>query len=227
MAAFVGQVRKAGYEIVDPIQILDAADFGVPQHRRRLVVLGYALGEVPPAYPDAPLSPEPTTVMQAIGDLIGRATGIAQPSSLYAEILTARFPAPESALADTTASHNMSRHTEATAKRFAATTPGSYEPVSRFFRLSAEGRSRTLRSGSGPSHGSFTAPRPIHYQEPRCITVREAARLQSFPDWFAFHPTIWHAFRQIGNSVPPLFARSIAEAIHRAASGHPRTEVVA
>src|SRR5205814_1719749 len=44
----------------------------------------------------------------------------------------------------------------------------------------------------------------------RCITVREAARLHSFPDWFRFHRTIWHGFREIGNSVPPLLGRAVA-----------------
>ncbi len=58
--------------------------------------------------------------------------------------------------------------------------------------------------------GSFTSPRPIHPFTPRCITVREAARLHSYPDWFRFHVTKWHGFRQVGNSVPPLLAKSIA-----------------
>ena len=61
--------------------------------------------------------------------------------------------------------------------------------------------------------GAFTSPRPIHPFIPRCITVREAARLHSYPDWFRFHPTKWHGFRQIGNSVPPLLAQAVAEEI--------------
>ncbi|MNE77181.1 Modification methylase AplI [compost metagenome] len=48
------------------------------------------------------------------------------------------------------------------------------------------------------------------------ITVREAARLHSFPDWFRFHTTKWHGFRQIGNSVPPLLGRAIASSIMHA-----------
>jgi DNA (cytosine-5)-methyltransferase 1 len=40
--------------------------------------------------------------------------------------------------------------------------------------------------------------------------VREAARLHSYPDWFRFHATKWHGFRQIGNSVPPLLGRAVA-----------------
>jgi DNA (cytosine-5)-methyltransferase 1 len=52
----------------------------------------------------------------------------------------------------------------------------------------------------------------IHYdsKQARTISVREAARLQSFPDGFTFHGTMNPAFRQIGNAVPPLMARSLA-----------------
>src|SRR5262249_29989462 len=58
-----------------------------------------------------------------------------------------------------------------------------------------------------------SAPRPIHPTEPRVITVREAARLHSFPDWFRFHSTNWHGHRQIGNAVPPRLARAAALSI--------------
>jgi DNA (cytosine-5)-methyltransferase 1 len=52
----------------------------------------------------------------------------------------------------------------------------------------------------------------IHYdsQQARTISVREAARLQSFPDGFVFDGTMNPAFRQIGNAVPPLLAKAIA-----------------
>jgi DNA (cytosine-5)-methyltransferase 1 len=46
---------------------------------------------------------------------------------------------------------------------------------------------------------------------PRVITVREAARLQGFPDWFVFHPTKWHSFRMIGNSIVPAMAQALLE----------------
>ena len=62
------------------------------------------------------------------------------------------------------------------------------------------------------------APRPIHPTRPRVISAREAARLHSFPDWFRFHVTKWHAFRQIGNSLPPLLARAVASQIVAALS---------
>jgi DNA (cytosine-5)-methyltransferase 1 len=80
-------------------------------------------------------------------------------------------------------------HTRDAVDRFRSTKPGTRESVSRMFRLADGGQSPTLRAGTDLKHGSFTAVRPIHYKHPRCITVREAARLHSFPDWFQFHPT--------------------------------------
>ena len=55
----------------------------------------------------------------------------------------------------------------------------------------------------------------IHYdsRQARTISVREAARLQSFPDGFVFSGTMNPAFRQIGNAVPPLLAKALAETI--------------
>lgn len=104
-------------------------------------------------------------------------------------------------------------HTDLSRERFAATEPGGTEPVSRFFKLALDGACNTLRAGTASERGAFTAPRPIHPTSPRCISVREAARLHSYPDWFRFHRTIWHGFRQIGNSVPPLLGRAVGSAI--------------
>ncbi|MBD2194910.1 MULTISPECIES: DNA cytosine methyltransferase [Calothrix] len=102
------------------------------------------------------------------------------------------------------------KHSDATRERFAATVQGEREPISRFHKLHPAGVCNTLRAGTDMYRGSFTSPRPIHPFTPRCITVREAARLHSYPDWFRFHVTKWHGFRQVGNSVPPLLAKSIA-----------------
>lgn len=105
------------------------------------------------------------------------------------------------------------RHTDLSRQRFEATVPGSTEEVSRFYRLPEKGVCNTLRAGTATDRGAFTAPRPIHPRLPRCISVREAARLHSYPDWFRFHRTVWHGFRQIGNSVPPLLGRAVGRAV--------------
>src|SRR5690606_16025822 len=98
----------------------------------------------------------------------------------------------------------------------AETPPGSVEPISRFFKLPADGVSNTLRAGTDGARGAFTSPRPIHYRYNRCVTVREMARLHGFPDWFRLHTTKWHGARQIGNAVPPPLARAIATQVMRA-----------
>jgi DNA (cytosine-5)-methyltransferase 1 len=106
-------------------------------------------------------------------------------------------------------------HTKEVVKRFEQTKPGKREQVSRTIRLDPDGFCPTLRAGTGPDHGSHQSLRPIHPTENRVITPREAARLQGFPDWFQFHPTKWHSFRQIGNSVSPIVAERILTVIRK------------
>lgn len=107
-------------------------------------------------------------------------------------------------------------HTDAVRTRFASTPQGFPEAVSRFYRLHREGVAPTIRAGTHYERGSFNAPRPIHPVADRVISVREAARLHSFPDWFRLHWTKWHGFRQVGNSVPPQVGRSVANTIIQA-----------
>ena len=101
------------------------------------------------------------------------------------------------------------RHSEATIERFQLLMPGQVDKVYRSPRLDPDGFCPTLRAGTNADKGSFQAVRPIHPRRPRVITPREAARLQGFPDWFVFHPTKWHSFRQIGNSVSPIVAEEL------------------
>lgn len=88
-----------------------------------------------------------------------------------------------------------------------------YDPSkfpNRWWKLRSNAPSRTLMAHLGKDTYSH-----IHYDstQGRVITVREAARLQSFPDGFVFAGTMNPAFRQIGNAVPPLMARAMAEAM--------------
>ena len=106
-------------------------------------------------------------------------------------------------------------HTKDVIRRFAKTMPGKRDPISRTVRLDPDGLCPTLRAGTGPDHDSHQALRPIHPTQDRVITPREAARLQGFPDWFQFHPTKWHSFRQIGNSVSPIVAERILTVIKK------------
>lgn len=100
-------------------------------------------------------------------------------------------------------------HTEEIIKRYSNLSFGETDKISRSQRLDPNGFCPTLRAGTGSDKGSYQAVRPIHPTQARVITPREAARLQGFPDWFRFHPTKWHSFRQIGNSVSPLVAEAM------------------
>ena len=105
------------------------------------------------------------------------------------------------------------KHTDRVRERYAKLTYGQQDRISKSSRLNPEGFCPTLRAGTGPERGSFQAVRPIHYQHARVITPREAARLQGFPDWYKLPDTIWHSFRQIGNSVSPIAAEQVLSAI--------------
>lgn len=212
-------LRVEGYEWVSPIQLLDAQEFGVPQRRRRVFVLGFRVNEQAPKYPRPRRSR--ATVWDALSDLrdIRRSrrlfssdvfAGSLGPPTAYSKKLRARKTS------DGLTGCLLCRHEGGVVARFRRTEPGRTERISRFSRLKRSAVAPTLRAGTPRSHGSFTAARPIHPTQPRCITVREAARLQSFPDWFQFHPTQWHGFQQVGNSVPPRLARAVADSVRRA-----------
>ena len=245
----IEEFRSSGYEVEANYKVLNAANYGVPQNRARLFLLGcrkdFSLPKYPqpltkPAksnkskylvnLPDLPLSP---TVWDALSDLpevelypelLQKDWAIAdygKPSN-YSSQMRGLFPCEDyysyERLFDPRilTSSLRTNHSLESMSRFAATNPGETEPISRFYKLAPQGISNTLRAGTASNRGAFTSPRPIHPVLPRCITVREAARLHSYPDWFRFHITKWHGFRQIGNSVPPLLAKAIATEIIRA-----------
>ena len=215
----------AGYNVLLPYRVLNASDFGVPQDRRRLFLMGARKGQAMPDYPD-PVK-QRTTVWDAIGDLpdadqfaeLAALDSVATTwasDSIYAKRMRgmARDPTNFGYArhfdASTLTSSLRTEHTALSQQRFLATENGDTEPISRFKKLHPDGLCNTLRAGTDSARGAFTSPRPIHPFLPRVITVREAARLHSYPDWFRFHTTKWHGFRQIGNSVPPMLGRAVA-----------------
>ncbi len=106
-------------------------------------------------------------------------------------------------------------HSNVVSARYSALGFGKQDRVSKSTRLNPDSFCPTLRAGTGPDKGSFQAVRPIHYAEARVIMPREAARLQGFPDWYKLPDTIWHSFRQIGNSVSPIAAEQVLRAIYQ------------
>lgn len=233
---------KVNYEVRLPWQVLNAAHYGVPQFRDRLFLLGVRKGVALPKYPTPTTTPAdgrkqidnvpigPTT-LDAIGDIPDANTF--QSLNNSDEVQTKMFGKPSSYSAElrclsTGSWHNgymreltpenltssaRTTHTQISRRRYMETIPGNIEPISRFFKLSKNGLSNTLRAGTDGTRGAFTSPRPIHYKHSRCITVREMARLHGFPDWFRFNVTKWHGARQIGNAVPPPLARAVARSI--------------
>ena len=107
------------------------------------------------------------------------------------------------------------RHSKKVIERYSEIKQGETDRFSKSRRIDPDGFCPTLRAGTGRDKGSYQAVRPLHPTENRVITPREAARLQGFPDWFQFHPTKWHSFRQIGNSVSPILAEYILSVIKK------------
>ena len=228
----ISEFEAIGYTINQPIKILDASEYGAPQKRRRLILIGSRKDVTMATYP-AVLSGEKsafTSVYDAISDLelipafIGTDLGIPASKLDYSGKRKKYSVQPRDIFklchqrtVDTKIyGHIGSVHTQKSIDRFILTEPGTVERKSRFLKLSPTGLCNTLRAGTNSDKGAYTAPRPIHYYIPRCITVREAARLHTFPDWFQFHRTIWHGFREIGNAVIPLLSKELGDAVMRA-----------
>ena len=235
----IEEFERAGYRIRTPWKVLQAYGYGVPQDRERLFLLGAKAGLDLPEYPvpttaaarlsNGGLPPGPSC-RDALQDLpeaerfgalasddAVRTDAWGDPSEFARQMreLDGRihFGYRRDWDRNLLTSSARTRHTEISRKRFALTVPGTVEPISRFFKLHPDGVSNTLRAGTDSARGAFTSPRPIHYDRPRCVTVREMARLHGFPDWFRFHVTKWHGARQVGNAVPPPLARAVAESV--------------
>jgi DNA (cytosine-5)-methyltransferase 1 len=218
------------YAILGP-ELLDAADFGAATRRQRLFLIGIHkdCGEPIELNDIARLKRPVATVRAAIADLenaayVGEEAGFdvwriarsGRPSE-YARML--RGPGGKFT------GHRTTEHSGKVIRRFRTVPPGGTDVVGRHQRLDWVGQCPTLRAGTGADRGSYQSVRPLHPEEPRVITVREAARLQGFPDAYRFHPTIWHSFRMIGNSVSPIIARAIFLAIAERLDGRaPSTE---
>ncbi len=247
----LNQFKAAGYQITEPVQVLNAASFGIPQKRRRLFVLGAQLGVGKLTYPEPKLSQKSQylTVRDAIADLPNlddfaelRNNDCVRLKPKQMRLIEARaMPYGEKLRNIITEPDNFAysrqwnprlltssmqtQHNQTSIERFDKTLPGKLEPISRLQRLDWDKPCHTLRAGTGSERGAYTSPRPLHPNYPRVISVREAARLHSFPDWFRFHITKWHGFRQVGNAVPPILGRVLGRQIIAALEVEPSVSV--
>ena len=234
-----------GYSMVDP-QVLRAIDFGVPQRRERVFLLIHRNDQTAPVYPQPTHGPDPDLLLKPTPTVGNAFDGLADadnydvlwsrdwakvephfPSSWYGRVMTGLENDPDDLSyrrphnAGIMTCSQLTRHDPKSIVRFLETGPGKNEPISRRHRLDPDGQSLTLRAGTNADRGSFTAVVPIHTKGSRVVTAREAARLHSIPDWVQLSPTKIWAYRQIGNSVPPLLGRAVAKSIADAAGIRP------
>lgn len=235
------------YRILDPI-IIDASNCGAATKRKRVIVVGYDVTRMSPLSLEQFMFKEPmTTVADAISDV---PSPIKQSDddcdfgyapypdvgnlSTYAKRM--RSPAPFGLGAEhanvalkkgLVSGLFCTVHSEVVSARYKSIQPGKTDKVSRAKKLAWDGLCPTLRAGTGSDKGSHQAVRPLHPEDSRVITVREAARLQGFPDWFSFHPTKWHSFRMIGNSVSPIVSNKILSVIYEALLNNKQVKQIA
>ncbi len=203
LTRFVAALKSAGYE--SKVQVLKALDYGVPQQRRRLVVVA-ALGR-PPRLPEPTHGPGRLPVV-TVADVI------------------AGLPALEAGEVDPDdPDHVASALSETNRRRIRATPEGGDR---RDWPPGLELDCHSRHGGHTDAYGRMSWDRPAsglttrcvsysngrfgHPAQDRAISVREAACLQTFPRSFAFAGTMTARAKQIGNAVPPLMARRIAEA---------------
>ncbi len=213
--------RNMGYNV--DCRILTAADYGVPQMRKRLIYMGIRSDIGSPSFPDPVLTPDQyVTCRDAISDLPSRETELGTEEDSYDSPPLTEYQ--KNMRGDCMVLHN---HVATDHKQFVKDTialvpeGGNYKDLP-----SGWGESRTFHEawtrydGNKPSRTIDTGHRNhFHYQYNRVPTIRENARLQSFPDSFVFTGTKTQQNRQVGNAVPPLLGFALGKKMMEIISG--------
>lgn len=206
----IKRLSGLGYHV--EFQIMCASDYGVPQSRKRVVFVGTKLGEKHFEYPTA--SDQIVTCEMALSDLPPLADSlgeeiqgyVCEPRNSYQQIMRENSEDVRNHIAATHSDH---------VKHIISLVPdgGNYKDLPEEYRNSRNFHVAWTRFASQkPAPTIDTGHRHhFHYQYNRVPTVRECARLQSFPDDFHFIGNKTQQFRQVGNAVPPLMAQKIAE----------------
>lgn len=178
-------LEEAGYTVSAPF-VLNARDFGVPQSRKRAFVIGSLEGHA--VSPPAPTHSE-------FGDLL------TEPWITVAQALVGM---PKSV-----PNHIPRNHSPESIARYRRIGVGKREQLGRVDRLDPRSPSKTViaggTSGGGRSH--------LHPYLARTLSVRECARIQTFPDTYVFQGSSARQFTLVGNAVPPLLAEHLARHI--------------
>ena len=215
--AVVQRFTDLGYRVTPAV--LRAANYGVPQLRRRVVFVGTRDGlafKKPVATHSAR---EESTVWEAIGDLPPLLPGeeattyLAPPTSDYQRAMRGDSLVLQG--------HRASRHPSHLVRAISfipdggnrRDIPPEFQPRSGFHNSYSRLNSQEPAVAVTQNMGKPSATRCIHPFQHRGLTAREGARLQSFPDWFHFTGGIVSQREQIANAVPPILAKAIADAI--------------
>ncbi|KAA8973571.1 MULTISPECIES: DNA cytosine methyltransferase [Streptococcus] len=210
--------NKIGYSLEHGV--LNAADYGVPQNRKRAVIIGKLDGTAP----KLPLPKKRrTTIWEAISDLAFLNSGEGADEQDYRNLPNSNYEKELRGKSTRLFNHKATKHSSLAIERLKMIPPNAGKEV-----LPHEHLTKSIYSGTWtrmkkdeisvtittrfdtPSSGKFTHP----FLD-RAITVREAARIQSFPDSFVFVGNKGSQMKQVGNAVPPLLAVAIAEVIKR------------
>jgi DNA (cytosine-5)-methyltransferase 1 len=230
------EARLLNYRVA--AQVADAFSLGVPQKRRRQLIVGVRAdiaGFFPTEITPAPRAFPKTTLGAAIGDLPTLAAGKGEEEAEY-DMEKRRTHLKKwgraarrylygvlevSASKDLTA-HRARPHSERDLRDFALLNEGESSAVAmrrgvefewpyskEHFKDRYTRQSRRKPCSTIVAHLSKDGLMFIHPTQMRSLTPREAARVQSFPDWFWFPLARTHQFRLIGNAVPPLVAEAV------------------
>jgi DNA (cytosine-5)-methyltransferase 1 len=209
VARLVNELRSRGYSQIEH-RVLDAADYGVPQHRRRFVLIANRTGHIIP-WPKRKFFAEPKdwqkpfrTVGEAITDLAEEGSYARHSSHVpmnHGPLLVERYrriPEGQRLNVATLPPELLAGHRTDEVKNFSHV----------YRRLHRAEPSITIV----PGHNAL----PLHPWLNRALTAREAARLQTFPDEVAFKGARQDQCIQVGNAFPPLLAEVLANNISKA-----------
>ena len=220
----ISEFSHLGYHV--KYQIMRASDYGVPQHRRRVVFVGFLHKkfEFPtPTHYENPTGKQKRMVScrDALEDLPSLSTSdfLGAETQDYATPPTNAYQRLMRTNSRVVLNHIAARHSDFVRETIALVPAGkNYKSLPESLRDTRNFHVAWTRfPDDEPSPTIDTGHRHhFHYKECRVPTVRECARIQSFPDDFRFLGNKTQQFRQVGNAVPPLMAKAIGQALIRA-----------
>ena len=211
----VRRFDKMGYNI--ECKILCAADYGVPQIRKRLIFMGVRKDIGSPKFPEVKLTPDKyLTCRDAVSDLPTLENDLGADEMEYTQAPNTEYQKLMRVKSTKLHNHVGTNHTQMVKDTIALVPEGgNYKDLpegwgeSRKFHMAW-----TRLNGNAPARTVDTGHRNLfHYEYNRIPTVRESARMQSFPDDFVFTGTKTQQSRQVGNAVPPLLGQALGEAL--------------